>query len=88
VLRHRETGQEAKSALTDFLFCLRNFQISMFDVLAHSLIFGSVQYLHASYIYVLCFAPPPPLLELCSLLEYFSFLFSSAPFCAIYLEGY
>jgi hypothetical protein len=39
------------------------FAISMFDVLAHSLIFGSVQHLHASCIYVLvqfCVLPPPP----------------------------
>jgi hypothetical protein len=34
------------------------FAISMFDVLAHSLIFGSVQHQHASSIYVLCLSAP------------------------------
>jgi hypothetical protein len=31
----------------------------MFDVLAHILIFGSVQHLYASYIYVLCLPASP-----------------------------
>jgi hypothetical protein len=57
----------------------------MFDVLAHILIFGSVQHLHASYIYVLCL-PAPTLFLMHSLLAYFFFLFLRAPLCAIYLE--
>jgi len=59
------------------------------DVLAHILIFRSVQHLYASYIYTLFLFPRPPTLFLLHfLLAYFSFLFSRAPLCAIYLEGY
>jgi hypothetical protein len=36
--------------------CIRFF---MLDVLAHILIFGSVQHLYASYIYVLCLPASP-----------------------------
>jgi hypothetical protein len=45
-------------------FCvnfLSVFVLFMFDVLAHILIFGSVQHLYASYIYVLCLPASPTL---------------------------
>jgi hypothetical protein len=58
----------------------------MFDVLAHILIFGSEQTLHASYIYVLCL-PAPFFFLLNFLLAYFSFLFLCAPLCAILFGG-
>jgi hypothetical protein len=43
-------------------FCvnfLSVFVLFMFDVLAHILIFGSVQHLYASFIYVLCLPASP-----------------------------
>jgi hypothetical protein len=50
----------------------------MFDVLAHILIFGSVQHLYASYIYVLCVPASPTLFFM-----RFSCVFLFAPFmCA------
>jgi hypothetical protein len=47
----------------------------MFDVLAHIVIFGSVQYLYASYIYVLCLPASPTLFFM-----RFSCVFLFAPF--------
>jgi uncharacterized MnhB-related membrane protein len=41
------------------IFC-SIFAISASDVLAHSLILGSVQHLYASYIYILFLPAPPP----------------------------
>jgi hypothetical protein len=46
---------------------------------AHSLIFGSVQRLYASYIYVLCLPAPPPFFLMHFLLTYFSFLLICTP---------
>ena len=55
------------SSMPDFPF-LRKFPLCvctvfvffLLNVLAHILIFGSVQHLYASYIYVLCLPAPPP----------------------------
>jgi hypothetical protein len=72
-------------------FCvnfLSVFVLFMLDVLAHILVFGSIQHVHASYIYVLCL-PAPPFSSCISVLRIS--LFSSyvyPPLCVIYLEGY
>ena len=82
----RTSSMADLALLRKFPLCIRVF--FMLDALAHILIFGSVQHLYASYIYVLCLPAPTPFFLLHFLLSYFSFLFSRAPLCAIYLEGY
>jgi hypothetical protein len=51
-------GQPSSQFCVTFLSV---FVLFMFDVLAHILIFGSVQHLYASYIYVLCLTASPTL---------------------------
>ena len=67
------------------------FVFFLLNVLAHILIFGSVQHLYASYIYVLCLPAPPPFFYCISFLRISLFSSHVHPYVlsicrAIYLD--